>query len=77
MPYKPTRRATLAADRSPTAAAVFAPLLPVRVSVNVHDFPVDSRILTTIGIVLNELITNSVKHAFGDKEEGRIAVETT
>lgn len=36
--------------------------------------PVD--LVIPIGIILNELITNSFKHAFPDKQEGSITVRT-
>ncbi len=44
------------------------------VGVTADDVRLDPKALQTIGIVVNELMTNSVKHAFADEEAGRIAV---
>jgi PAS domain S-box-containing protein len=56
------------------AAAVFASIAPVRVSAEVEDVLVNSRKLTSLGIVINELITNSVKHAFVGREDGHVSI---
>jgi two-component sensor histidine kinase len=53
---------------------ILSPLVPVRVSANMEDILIDARTLTTIGIAMNELVTNSVKHAFAGKGEGHISV---
>lgn len=39
------------------------------------DFMLDAKRLQALGILLNELITNSMKHAFAGKKGGRISVE--
>ena len=44
------------------------------VDVTVDHVEVDRKTLQTIGIVVNELMTNSVKHAFAHTETGRITV---
>lgn len=38
-------------------------------------FEVDSRTLSTIGIIINELVTNSMKHAFVGRMTGTIGIE--
>jgi two-component sensor histidine kinase len=37
-------------------------------------FPVDAERLQSIGIIVNEILTNSMKHAFKDRDGGRIMV---
>ncbi|MCF7927805.1 MAG: sensor histidine kinase [Spirochaetales bacterium] len=56
------------------AIEVFTSVIPVRVSAEVEDIPIDSGTLTSLGIVINELLTNSVKHAFAGREEGHVSV---
>jgi PAS domain S-box-containing protein len=56
---------------------ILSPLSPVQVSADMDDVRLDPSSLTTIGIAVNELVTNSVKHAFPGKEVGHISVVTT
>jgi two-component sensor histidine kinase len=42
-----------------------------------HDFQTNPRQLFSIGIIVNELLTNSVKYAFAGKESGLIKVSVT
>lgn len=44
------------------------------VHVTADDVEVDQKTLQTIGIAVNELMTNSVKHAFSDTQKGHITV---
>ncbi len=46
----------------------------VRVETGIEDLILSSRVLTPLGIILNELVTNSMKYAFKGRAEGRIAV---
>ena len=46
----------------------------VRPDLTIEDIPLSSRVLSPLGIILNELITNSIKYAFQGRAEGRIAV---
>lgn len=56
---------------------ILSPLVPVRVATDMDDVLLDPRTLTTVGIAVNELVTNSVKHAFAGKKEGHISVAAT
>jgi len=46
----------------------------VSVSVDVDDFVLDARRLQPLGILVNELVTNSMKYAFAGRGAGRLAV---
>ena len=46
----------------------------VNVETRVDDIVLDARTLSPVGIIVNELLTNAVKHAFADKDSGRMAV---
>jgi PAS domain S-box-containing protein len=56
------------------AVEVFTSVTPVRVSTEVEDVPLDSGTLSSLGIVVNELVTNSVKYAFSGEEEVHVSV---
>jgi two-component sensor histidine kinase len=49
----------------------------VRTVVEAEDFTMCARALSAVGIIINELITNSMKYAFMAKEEGLIRVTAT
>lgn len=46
----------------------------IRTEVDIADFMLNARILSRLGIIVNELITNSVKYAFKGRAEGLIKV---
>jgi two-component sensor histidine kinase len=46
----------------------------ITIQANIQDFEVDTGILSSLGIIINELITNSIKHAFNGKEYGKIQI---
>ncbi len=48
--------------------------VPVTVFTQVEDFHFDSRTLGVLGIMVTELITNSIKHGFRDGAAGRITI---
>ncbi|MBN1893325.1 PAS domain S-box protein, partial [bacterium] len=56
-------------------------LFPVRTEVKletaVEDIVLDPKILSPLGIIINELITNSLKHAFADREAGSISLSAS
>jgi two-component sensor histidine kinase len=49
----------------------------IRTEVAIDDFNLNARILSRLGIIVNELITNSVKYAFEGKIEGVIRVSVS
>ena len=48
--------------------AVLDALRPMRTNVEVQDITLSAELLSPVGIIINELITNSVRHAFGDAD---------
>jgi len=44
------------------------------INCNIGDFVLDSKVLFPLGIIINELITNSMKHAFPGGRDGNIEV---
>jgi len=49
----------------------------VTIQKDIDDFIIDAKMLQTIGIIINELLTNIMKYAFGDGREGVILVAVT
>ncbi len=46
----------------------------VRFSTSIDDFVLSIQILTSLGIIINELITNAMKHAFTGRESGELSL---
>ncbi len=46
----------------------------IRIELNAEDITADPRISMSIGLIINEIITNSLKHAFNIKTQGTISV---
>ena len=46
----------------------------VDVETRIDDIVLDAKILSPVGIITNELITNTMKYAFTDRDSGRMAV---
>ena len=55
-------------------ARIFDPLSSVRIETRMDDIVLGERILSPIGIIINELVTNSMKYAFSRPGEGLIRV---
>ncbi len=49
----------------------------VTVTIAIEDIPMDAKTLSTIGIIINEIITNAMKHAFPDRHSGKISVSAS
>ena len=47
----------------------------VKVETKIDDFKIKGKIISPLGIMVNELITNSMKYAFPDNEQGLIQVK--
>jgi two-component sensor histidine kinase len=50
--------------------------LELEIAVSGEDFLLDSEKSTMLGLVINELVQNSIKHAFPKREAGRIEIST-
>ncbi len=50
---------------------------PVKTTLELEDITLDARTLSTLGIILNECISNSMKHAFGQVKEPLITVQAS
>lgn len=46
----------------------------VKVETHIEDFIIDTKVLSALGIIINEIITNAMKYAFRGKEEGLVSV---
>lgn len=46
----------------------------ITIEKNIEDIPLDSRSVSTIGMIVNEIITNSFKYAFPDNSGGIISI---
>ncbi len=46
----------------------------IKAEVDIEDFILNSKMLSPVGIIINEFITNSIKYAFNDKESGIISI---
>jgi two-component sensor histidine kinase len=44
---------------------------------SIVDFPLDAKRLFPLGLIINELITNTMKYAFMDRDRGRIRISLT
>ncbi len=49
----------------------------IRIEKKIDDFTADTRLILPLGIIVNELITNSIKYAFPGRESGLIEVIIT
>lgn len=54
--------------------SVFEPRVPVETSIHVEEFVLSADLLSPIGIIINELVTNSMKYAFNGRGSGRIEI---
>ncbi|MCA1753912.1 MAG: PAS domain S-box protein [Spirochaeta sp.] len=54
--------------------SLFRDTVPVQTNLELENFELSSRSLMPLGIIINELITNSIKYAFKWRNDGRISV---
>jgi len=47
---------------------------PVKIIINIDEISIHSNLLSPLGLIINELITNSLKYAFSAEEDGTITV---
>jgi two-component sensor histidine kinase len=55
-------------------ALVLDPNGTVTIETRITDFLVDPKKAFSLGIIVNELLTNSFKHAFGGRKNGRVSI---
>ncbi|MFA4878418.1 MAG: histidine kinase dimerization/phosphoacceptor domain -containing protein, partial [Methanoregula sp.] len=48
-----------------------------RFELDIHDIYVDANTAIPLGLISNELITNSLKYAFKEKEDGKVSITAT
>jgi len=48
----------------------------IRMEIQIEDFILDAKSLMPVSIILNEMITNSMKYAFNDQKDGKIELES-
>jgi two-component sensor histidine kinase len=53
---------------------VFDPNGTVRIDTRITDFRLDAKKAFSLGIIINELLTNAFKHAFGERGTGLVSV---
>jgi PAS domain S-box-containing protein len=49
----------------------------IRLDLQVHSWPVSIDVAMPVGLVVNELLTNSLKHAFNGRDRGTITLRST
>jgi two-component sensor histidine kinase/HAMP domain-containing protein len=57
--------------------SIFPPDLNLKVEKNIDDFDLDPKKLIPVGIIVNELLTNTMKYAFEGRDSGHIQVTVT
>jgi PAS domain S-box-containing protein len=60
----------LAAD----VAALYAGIQPVRLVTDIVECPLPAKTMSALGIIINELVTNSLKHAFSGNPDPQIHI---
>ncbi len=56
---------------------IFRRPVPVKIACEIGDISLGERIITPLGIILNEFITNAMKYAFPGRSEPRIALRAS
>ena len=58
-------------------AGVFPNRATVNIGVQIEDAVIDTKVLSAVGIIVNELITNAMKHAFTGRKDGVIRISAS
>jgi len=56
---------------------VFNPSVPVETDIKIEEFIMDAKTLSSLGIIINELITNSMKYAFREQDKGLVSISVS
>ncbi len=56
---------------------IFPNYQSIRIEKQIDDFSIDSKLMLPLGVILNELLTNSMKYAFPDNQDGLIQILIT
>lgn len=56
---------------------LFPRMTDISIETSLDDFLLDSKVLSTLGILMNELITNSMKHAFIGRSGGILSISAS
>lgn len=67
----------IATIKNNTARYFANPHLDVTITIEGDDFPVDSEISTSVALIINELLQNSLQYAFQKKKKGTIRIVIT
>ncbi|MBF0328355.1 MAG: PAS domain S-box protein [Nitrospirae bacterium] len=54
--------------------ANFANRKKVRIEIHIEDFIISAKLLSTVGIIINEIVTNAMKHAFSGRKDCLLSV---
>jgi len=57
-----------------TVVAIYPNVEKITIEKNITDFIINTRILTPLGIITNELVTNAIKYAFEGRDSGNLLV---
>ena len=64
----------LTAIVSDTVAAMEASPGAVRLEISIDEIPLSTRIAIPLGLITNELVTNSLKYAYADRDDGKFGL---
>jgi two-component sensor histidine kinase len=53
---------------------IFSEMDSIKFELNIDNFDLDIKTLSSIGIIVNEMLTNALKYAFPEKEDGLIKI---
>lgn len=56
---------------------LFQSKIPIKIETHIEDIILPARLLTPLGIILNEMTTNAIKHAFPERSNGKISLTST